>query len=86
MGKGKALLAGSDRERCEALTFMTRWKLARGREQRCPFKATWKVQGKLLCRHHAVKEAVAICVERGQMARLSPPPQAGARVRTVHTP
>ena len=82
MSKGKRRIADSDSERCEAMTVMTEWKRRKQIEQRCPFLARWVVQGKLLCRHHAVNEAIAIGMERGDVKRISPPTPVGARVVT----
>lgn len=82
--KGRPTIAQSDKERCEALTVMTWWKSKNKKEQRCPFSARYLVQGKLLCRHHAVNEAVAICTERGDLKQISPPSPPGARVPTIH--
>ena len=80
--RGKPLLSNSDADRCEALTVMTKWKIANKRQERCPFMARYSVQGRQFCSHHARMEAVAICVEAGQMKRLALPVQRmGDRVR-----
>ena len=79
--RGKPLVADSDSDRCEALTVMTPWKIAHQREQRCPFKARYIVQGHHFCSPHARMEAVAICMEQDDMKRLpSQPRQDGQRV------
>ena len=81
--RGKPLIADSDADRCEALTVMTEWKVRNKKEQRCPFKARYVVQGHQFCSHHTRVEAVAICMERKDIRRLIlPPSQSGQRVRT----
>jgi hypothetical protein len=82
--RGRPLVADVDSERCQALTVMTEWKKANKREERCPFVSRYSVQGKEFCRHHAVMEAMAICVERGDVSRIPRPPRSpGMRVPTV---
>ncbi len=84
MRRGKPSLADSDDDRCVALTMMTEWKKAHKREERCPFKARWSVQGKQLCRHHMIVEVCAIAMEQGYIQRLYIPPSAvGQRVRVA---
>ena len=83
--RGRPILANKDSDRCEALTVMTEWKKRNKREQRCPFRATYTVQSKTLCRHHAVVEAMAICVERGDVKRVPVMRQPGMRVAAVNT-
>ena len=78
------MVADSDADRCEALTVMTAWKVHNKREQRCPFKARYIVQGHHFCRHHMSIEAVAICMERKDVERLLlPPRQSGQRVPVI---
>ncbi len=83
MTKGYATVAETDDERCIALTLMTRWKRKNKSDQRCPFRGTYLVQGKLFCRHHAENEAVAICIELGHMKRVVLPRPNGSRVPTI---
>lgn len=84
MKRGKPRLSTSDGDRCIALTVMTPWKVAKKREERCPFMARYMVDGKQLCAHHMRMEAVAICMERGSIKRIAlPPPVTGQRVRVM---
>ena len=82
--RGRASIADHDAERCVALTVMTEWKRHNKREQRCPFRGRYMVQGKLFCKSHAYCEAVAICQERGDLKRIAHPPHVGSRVQTIH--
>jgi hypothetical protein len=82
--RGKPLLSKSDDDRCEALTVMTTWKIERKKDQRCPFKAKMLVDEHQFCSHHARKEAVAICLEKGYIKRIFiPHAQFGERVHVV---
>ena len=71
--RGRPLMANGDHERCMALTVMTEWKIANKREQRCPFQSKYAAGHKELCRHHAVMEAMAIAMERGDVRRIQRP-------------
>lgn len=83
--RGKRRVANNDRERCVALTVMTSWKKSRGLEQRCSFAATYVVEKKRLCRHHAVQEAMAIGMEKGWVKRREMPRLSYGRVITKET-
>lgn len=82
--RGRPRIADRDAERCVALTVMTPWKIRKKREQRCPFQSKYVVQKKEFCRHHAVMEAMAIMIERGEIRRIPRTQKVGdGRVPTI---